>query len=412
MTALETINPLAPETVECPYAFYEAMHAEQPVYQVPGAGFFVISRYDDIKQVSADVASFSSNSGPGVATAGSAQPDEELRAIVSEGYPSVHTLLSADPPDHARYRGLVNKAFSARRVASMEGSIRAIATELADGFRAKGSVELIHEFAAPLPLTVIADALGVPRSDLWTFKRWSDDAVAPLSGFLTRERQLECARSLVEFQQYFAAKLDERRAHPEDDLLTDLINSRLDGETPLNTAEMLSILQQILVAGNETTTNLIASGLMLLCAHPGQMAAVRADPALIPNLVEEALRVESPVQGLFRRAKVDTEVGGVRIPAGSAVVLMYGAANRDASTFTCPAEFDVARENSRTHLAFGHGIHFCLGSALARMEGAVAFETLLQLPNLRMAEGKNDLTHVPSFILRGLKELHLEFDPA
>ncbi|MFN0144977.1 MAG: cytochrome P450 [Dehalococcoidia bacterium] len=410
MTSLKEINPMAPETVECPYPFYKAMHDEQPVYQVPGAGFFIVTRHEDIKQVSADIESFSSNSGPGVGTGGGGA-DDEMRAIVSEGYPSVNTLLSADPPDHARYRGLVNKAFSARRVGSMEASIRQIADELFETFRRKGSVELIHDFAAPLPLTVIADALGVPRSDLWTFKRWSDDSVAPLSGFLTRERQLECARSIVEFQHYFAAKLDERRAQPQDDLLSDLIAARLDGETPLNTAEMLSILQQILVAGNETTTNLIASGTMLLCAHPGQLAAVRADPSLIGNLVEEALRMESPVQGLFRMAKVDTEVGGVKIPAGSRLILMYAAANRDEGVYSCPADFDVSRDNARTHLAFGHGIHFCLGAALARMEAMIAFETLLRLPNLRFAPDKNDLTHVPSFILRGLKALHLEFDP-
>ena len=169
MTALKDLNPLAPETVECPYPFYKAMHDEQPVYQVPGAGFFIVSRYEDIKQVSADIESFSSNSGPGVDSRGGPGSDGELRAIMAEGYPPVNTLLSADPPDHARYRGLVNKAFSARRVASMEASIRQIADELFDAFQGKGSVELIHDFAAPLPLTVIADALGVPRSDLWTF---------------------------------------------------------------------------------------------------------------------------------------------------------------------------------------------------------------------------------------------------
>jgi len=411
MPSVHEFNPLAPETVECPYPFYKAMREEAPVYQVPGLGFFVVSRYEDIKEVVGDTERFSSNSGPGVVAAG-ATADPELEAILSQGYPGVNTLLTNDPPDHARYRGLVNKAFTPRRVTGMEASVRAIANELFEAFRHRGAVELVHEFAAPLPLTVIADALGVPRSDLWTFKRWSDDSVAPLSGFLTRERQLECARSIVEFQHYFAAKLDERRAAPQDDVLTDLINARLDGETPLDTAEMLSILQQLLVAGNETTTNLIASGMMLLCQNPEELARVQADPTLVPNVVEEALRSESPVQGLFRMAKVDTSVGGVPVPAGSRLVVMYASANRDEGVYPESERFDVCRDNARTHLAFGHGIHFCLGAALARLEASVAFEQLLQLKDWRFAPGKNDFAHVPSFILRGLKELHLEFAPA
>lgn len=410
--AVTEFNPLAPETVECPFPFYQALRREAPIYQVPGLGFFIVSKHELIKEIQSDTERFSSNSGPGVQLPMPEELKRKLEEIQAQGYPPVNTLLTNDPPSHARFRGLVNKAFSARRVAGMEGGIRTIANELFARFKDRGDVELIHEFAVPLPLTVIADALGVPRSDLPTFKRWSDDSVAPLSGFLTPERAVECAQSIVEFQHYFAAKLDERRAEPQDDILTDLINARLDGEKPLDTAEMLSILQQLLVAGNETTTNLIASGMMLLCQHPDQLRRLQDDPSLIPNFVEEALRVESPVQGLFRMAKVDVEIGGVKIPAGSRLVMMYAAANRDEDVYDNSEAFDVCRENARTHLAFGHGPHFCLGAALARLEAIVAFETLLGgMRNIRLAEGKNDLAHVPSFILRGLKALYLEFDP-
>ncbi|MCC6381961.1 MAG: cytochrome P450 [Dehalococcoidia bacterium] len=410
MTALSQFNPLAPETVACPYPFYKAMREEAPVHQVPALGFFIVSRYEDAREVLGDAERFSSNSGPGV-NGVLDPPDAELLAIQAEGWPAVNTLLTNDPPDHARYRGLVNKAFTPRRVAAMESSIRAIAAELLARFAGRGHAEIVSEFAVPLPLTVIADALGVSRGDLPTFKKWSDDSVAPLGGFLTRERQLACARSVVEFQKYFAARLDERRRHPQDDILTDLVNARLDGEKPLDTAEMLSILQQLLVAGNETTTNLIASGTMLLLQHPDQLSRVLADRSLIPGLVEEALRVESPVQGLFRMARIDTEVGGVRVPAGARLVVMYASANRDETVFPDAERFDVCRE-ARGHLAFGYGTHFCLGSPLARMEAAVAFETLLDgTKNLRLAPGKNDLAHVPSFILRGLRQLHVEFDP-
>lgn len=332
---------------------------------------------------------------------------------MAQGYPFENTLLTNDPPSHRRFRGLANRAFTPRRVAQLESNVRAIANDLVDAFIHDGRVELVHQFGVPLPLTVIADALGVPRTDLPIFKKWSDDTVAPFGGMITLEREVECARSTVEFQHYFAAKLEERRAQPQDDLLTDLVNARFEGEKPLTTAEILSILQQILVAGNETTTNMIASAMLLLLQHPEQMAAVHADHSLITNLVEEALRIEAPVQGLFRIAKVDTELGGVKVPAGARLAVMYGSGNRDESKFSQADRFDVCRANAKDHLAFGHGIHFCLGAPLARLEGKIAFETLFpRLQTIRLAEDKNDFTHMPSFILRGLKALHLEFDPA
>lgn len=407
MTTVTEFDPLAPETVECPFPFYAAMRREVPVYAVPGAGFFIVSRFDDCLHVLKHPEIFSSNSGPGLRR----EPTEEMLAIWRGGYMPVNTLLSNDPPDHARYRSLVSRAFSARRVAALEPSVRVIANELVDGLIDDGEVELISQFGVGLPLTVIADALGVPREDMPAFKRWSDDSVAPLGGMISYERELECLRSIVEFQRYFEAALNERRERPRDDILTDLLNARLDGLEPLNMAEMLSILQQLLVAGNETTTNMIGSAMLLLLRHPEQLAAVRDNPGLIPNLVEEALRLESPVQGLFRVAKQDTELGGTAIPAGARLIVMYGSANRDDGEFADAERFDVRRQNAREHLAFGQGIHFCLGAALARLEGIIAIETLLsRLKDIRLAEGKNDFTHTPNVILRGLKALHLEFE--
>lgn len=409
MSHLSQFKPLAPETVECPYPFYRAMREEQPVYEVPGAGFFIVSRYEDILYALSHEEIFSSMAPPGM----QAEPDEEITEIMKTGYLPVNTLLTNDPPSHTRYRALVNKAFSARRVAQLEPSVRLIANELIDRFVQFGKCELVSQFAVGLPLTVIADALGVPRKDMPRFKKWSDDSVAPLGGMITRQRELECARSIVEFQHYFAERLEERRSAPRDDILTDLINARLDTTEPLNTAEMLSILQQLLVAGNETTTNLIASAMMLLCQNPDQLDAVAKDRSLIGNLVEETLRVESPVQGLFRVAKCHTELGGVKIPAHARVLLMYASGNRDEGHFADAQRFDVRRADARTHLAFGQGVHFCLGAALARLEGKVGFETLFaRIRNIRLAKDRSDLTHTPSFILRGLKQLHLEFDPA
>ena len=409
MAALAEINPFSPDNIEDPRPFWKALRTEQPVYQVPGTGHFAVSRYQDALYVLSNEEIFSSKEPPGLQ-----QPSgPEIEAILKEGYPPANTLLSNDPPSHTRFRALVNKAFSARRVAGMEPQIREIANRLVDGFIGDGCVELVSQFAVGLPLTVIADSLGVPRQDMGKFKKWSDDSVAPLGGMISYQQQIECARSLVEFQHYFAARLEERRLEPRDDLLTDLVNARLAGVEPLNVPELLNILQQLLVAGNETTTNLIASAMMLLMRSPEQMTALRTDPPRIANFVEEALRMESPVSALFRVTLIDTELGGVKIPAGSRVIVVYGSANRDDAQFPDAQRLNLERENARSHLAFGQGVHFCIGAALARLEGRVAFETLLgRLHNIRFMAERNDFTHTPSFILRGLKKLWLEFDPA
>lgn len=424
MKSPSQFDPVAPETVECPYPFYAAMREDSPVHEVPQMGFHIVASYDLIQEVLADPATYSSQSGPGLQFLD--HKDEELTAILRDSYPQRDTLLTLDPPEHKRFRSLVNRAFSARRVAGMEDNIREIASGLIDEFLSGPrdssgavSVEFVSQFAVPLPLTVIADALGVSRNDMADFKRWSDDAVAPLGGMISRERRLECARSQVEFQQYFAARLAERRAAPRDDILSDLISAHVatpDAEDQpyraLDTAEMLSILNQILVAGNETTANMLGSALLLLLEHPQHMAALRADPAQIGGMVEEALRLESPVQGLFRLTTRETKLGDVDLPSGARLVLMYASGNRDACQFAQPEAFQLDRDEPTTHLAFGRGEHFCLGAALARLEGSIAFEELLRRTKSIRIAAKNGGTHTPSFILRGLRELQVEVEPS
>jgi cytochrome P450 len=412
MKPLSSFDFFDPKVAEDPYEFYAALRREAPVYPVPGLGFYLVTRYDDVVAVLKQPELFSNRFAQAMQgrTGG---PRTELLEIWKQGWMPVDTLLTNDPPSHTRFRSLVNKAFSARRVAGMDPQIRGIANDLVDAFASAGQVELVRQFAVPLPLTVIADQLGVPREDMPRFKKWSDDAVAPLGQMISPERELECARSVVESQHYFAARLEERKAKPREDVLTDLVTARVEGERPLDTAESLSILQQVLVAGNETTTHLIAAAMLLLLRHPDQLERVRRDPSLVPNLVEEVLRLESPVQGMWRVATQATEIAGVSVPAGAFLMLRYAAANRDETRFPDPDRFDVGRENARTHLAFGLGIHFCIGAALARKEGAVAFETLLsRLGSIRLAEGKNDFAHAPSILLRGLTALHLEVEPA
>jgi cytochrome P450 len=339
----------------------------------------------------------------------SAAPPREVQQVLKEGYPEVATLVTSDPPAHTRFRSLVNKAFTPRRIAEKEGRIRAIALELIDGFEADERADFVWQFAYPLPMTVIAEILGVPPADMGRFKRWSDHAVERLSVGLPVERQVECARAIVEFQHYFSERIEERRQEPRDDMLSDLVRARIEGQEPLSRAEMLSILQQLLVAGNETTTHMLGSLIVLLLESPERWQAVRGNAELAARAVEEALRMEAPVQGLFRTTTCEVELGGVTLPPGSQLQLLYAAGNRDANEFPQPEAFELTRPNANSHLAFGGGEHFCLGAALARLEGRIALQVLgARLPNLRLEPGQS-FTHVPHFFMRGYEHVYVRW---
>ncbi len=404
MPEIDEIDPLNPDVVECPWDYYRMLREQGGVYRVPGRNFFLVGRYDTAMKVLKDPATFSSKSGVAVPRApdGSHRPPE--REIV-------RTLLTADPPEHRKYRDLVNRAFSQKRVTSWEDNIRKITDELIDGFIGNGRCELIYDFSVPLPLIVISDALGLPREDLRQFKQWSD-GIARFGGLTTPEEEARIMKELAAFSAYVDAMIEARRHDLGDDFISDLIRSRFDGERPLTAPELNSIVTQFLVAGNETTTNTIASGMVLLLQHPEQMAAACADPSLIPNLVEEVLRIDAPVQAHFRVAACDTELEGVAIPEGAGVGVVFGCANRDGATFPEGETFDITRRNAGRHLAFSQGIHYCPGAPLARIETVIAFEQLLgRLKNIRLDEAASDLRHVPSFTHRGMRKVALTFDP-
>ena len=317
-------DPLDPATTECPFDYYQALREDGGVFQVPHRNFFLVSRYDLVMQVVKDTDTFSSKTGVQVPSAadGSHRPREGV----------VRTLLTADPPEHRFYRTLVNKAFSLKRVSSWEPRIREIANELIDDFITDANCEINYDFAVPLPMIVIIEALGLPRDMLRQFKTWSD-TISLLGGMLSKE---EIAAAQV-LRQDFSAWVDDiiadRKQNLGDDFISDLIRASFKESRPLHDAELNSIVLQFLVAGNETTTNTITSGMLLLLQHPDQMKLVLEDRALIPNLVEEVLRVESPVQTHFRYATKATELNGVTIPEGAGVGVMYGCANRDKAHF-------------------------------------------------------------------------------
>jgi cytochrome P450 len=401
------------EVLNCPYEFYRALQEQAPVYQLPGTNIYMVSRYADVKQLIKDTKTYSNNfnhllKGP--------EPAPEVTEIYARAWEPVDTMVTADPPRHKTYRTLVNKVFNAKRVDAMEEYMTTIVHELIDQFIERGECDFIHEFTMPLPVYVIADQLGVPRKDLKDFKLWSDSFARRLSQMATPEEQVEDANNIVAFQMYFADMCDQRRKEPADDMISDLVVTEIkdpdSGDVrPLNMEELQSVLQQLMVAGNETTTSAITGGMLSLIQNPEQLKELQDHPEKIPNAVEEILRMESPSAGMWRVVKKDSEVHGVKIPRDSLVMLRYHAANRDRALFDDPNEIDINRGNADDHIAFGQGIHFCPGAMLARKEMNVAFVALLsRLENIQVVADKSDLSYWPNIVLRGLRGLYISFD--
>lgn len=405
---LGALDFFSPEVQECPFQVYRQLQDEAPVWQMPGTNVFVVTRYDDIRAIIRDPARFSSNFSA-LLNAGSS--NDEVTAIYEQGYEMVETLLTQDPPRHRVYRNLVNKVFSNKRIEGMRDDIEATANKLIDGWIDDAEVDLLNRFCVPLPIYVIADQLGVPRSELAMIKKWSDASASRLGRLADEEQQIQNAKDIVEFQHYFADLIDQMRGNPQDNIISDLANNTIDEGRQLTKSEALGMIQQILVAGNETSTASIAGGVVLLIQNSEEQAKLRSNPDLISGAVEEILRLETPTTGMWRRATQDAEIGGVAIPEGSFLMVRFAAGNRDESVFKRCGEMRVDRDNADNHLAFGQGTHFCLGAQLARTELQVALTALLsRTENWGLVEGKNPLTHNPNVLLRGLTDLHISFD--
>lgn len=403
-------NVFAPETLIDPFDYYRAVHdAGVEIELLEGMNTYVVYSYDLCSEATIKPEIFSNDF---TALMGR-ESDEEIQAILSEGWPDLPTLLTADHPVHTRNRKLVNLAFSAPRVNAIEADMRIKSIDLIEAFADRGECEFVEEFGVPLPVSMIAGQIGLDDNPKQV-KDWSDAAVDRFSQMVDYERKKECARSLVEFQHYMKAKIDDRRANGGNDLLTDLVEARIEGETPLTDPEIMSLMQQFMVAGNETTTSTLAGGLLQLIRNPDQMAKAKAaaggrDLKLLGNLVEEALRYETPTAGMWRIVKADTELGGMAIPAGSVVQLRYAAANRDPKKFPDPDKFDIERTNARTHLSFGKGPHMCVGNMLSRKEMLVAFDELLERLDDFAVPDDSAIRIMPNILLRGVTHLPITF---
>jgi cytochrome P450 len=335
-----------------------------------------------------------------------AMPPALTQALLGE-QGGLRSMLLTDPPDHTRVRALVNKAFTPRHVARLRPHIQAICDELLALVERRGRMDVMADFATQLPAIVIAELLGVPAEDRIRFKEWSNDLISLLGNPDPAGAVERFERGLDHLLSYLRDVIGQRRRAPRDDLISSMIAAQEERDA-LSDGELLATSNLLLVAGHETTTNLIGNGLLALLLHPAEMARLRDDLELVPSAVEEMLRYDSPVQATVRVTTETVELGGQTLPPGALVVAMIGAANRDPAVFPDPDRFDVARTDNR-HLSFGFGPHFCLGAPLARLEGQVIFRALLaRYPRLRL--DREDVPHRPNFALRGLLELPVSLE--
>ena len=378
------------EVLANPYPTYQRLRERDPVHRMRLVDAWVLTRYDDVQAVLQDHRRFSNQE----AGAG------------DRAYTQDRSMLDLDPPDHTRLRSLVSKAFTPRSVAALAPRIEKIVEELLDEVEGEERVDLIDSFAFPLPIIVIAEMLGVPAEDLDRFKDWSNDIVLSLEPILTREQRDRFRRSEQELYEYFEGIISLRRQDPQDDLVSALLAAEEEGDR-LSHGELLATLLLLLVAGNETTRNLIGNGMLALLRNPGELQRLREQPELLEPAIDEMLRYDSPVQLDGRTAVEDVEIGGKLVRTGQQVVSVVGAANRDPAAFSDPDRLDIGRKE-KSHISFGRGIHYCLGASLATLEGRIAFEGLLErFSSIRLVAEPEQRRQL---VLRGVENLVVEVE--
>jgi cytochrome P450 len=375
-----------------PFPHYERMRESAPVFYDEQSGSWHVFRYDDVQRALSEYATFSSHMSGDDAS--------------GTGQLFASSLIATDPPRHRQLRSLVTQAFTPKAVDALGPRIAGLTDELLARIAARGSADLIEDLAYPLPVIVISELMGIPAQDRERFKLWSDVIVSQTRAGAASDDHYA---TNIEMSEYFLALIDQRRSQPGKDLISTLLAAEIDGQK-LTVPELLGFCSLLLVAGNETTTNLIGNAVWCLAESPGTMDRLLSEPALLPQAIEEVLRFRSPVQSMYRVTVTETTLGDERIPAGAPIVAWIGSANRDERQFQRPAEFDVDRGQNR-HLAFGHGVHFCLGAPLARLEAKIALDALLtRLPGLSLVHGAH-LERMDSTIVYGLKALPVRWQP-
>jgi cytochrome P450 len=405
----------SPEVTQCPFPFYEALRAEAPVYKYPGRPDYLVSRREEINFVLQHPEIFSSRTyeGDPRMAGDSARWLTEPPHIPGEAIQTVFSLTHSDPPEHGVKRRALRGLVNPRYIKSCEDTLRRIGNELIDGFVRTGKVELRRQFADPLALLTICELAGFPPEDRDIFLGWRRIGTGHGRRFLTQEQLAEQDKDLPAREAYCAAIIRDRVESPRDDFLTEVVHAQIERDGALNLPYLTTEIGLILTAGNETTSRLVANAMKLLIEHPDQLRVLLDDRSLVSRAIDEVLRFESPTQWVSRLAMEDTTIGGVPVPKGSFVLVLYGSANRDES-WGDPKEFRIYRANVQAStMAFGGGIHRCLGAPIALSEGRIALELLIdRLKNPRFAPGhEKELQNIDNFQKRVPKALYLEFDP-
>ena len=409
---LSEFSMLDPHVNSEPWDMYAEIHKECPVYQMPETGAFLVTKYDDLRQVLRDPETFSSD----VRVASMGQFEELQRSILVEGggWEHVQTLQRTDPPEHGRYRRLIDRVFTIKRVRELTPRIDEVVSDLIDNFIEKGECDFNDEFAMRMPGIIIAEQLGLDHSQVSTFKKWADAMLGASRSAVAGEDEIrENAKIELEAQLFFAKIFEERRATPKNDLMSAFVHSQTEDEDPLSMHELQNMMHQLITGGFETTQSAINHGMWALIRYPELVVKLKEDESLLKPFIEEVLRWEAPVQFLARRATRDVELNGTLIPKDSMILVGYGPASRDESKFACPHQFDIERSNVGAHLAFGSGGHFCPGALLARQEMMSSFSALIKrLDNIQLAKPLPEPVHNFSLFFLPMKEFYVKFTKA
>jgi cytochrome P450 len=402
-----SLNPVAPETVENPFPFWAWLRREAPVHEVPGTGYFLVSRYADVRRVAEDAETFSSELVVLLRRDASGKPKLEVAEVAGRSRSRV--LGVADGDSHSDHRRVVGRTFSPARMARLTSQAREIVERRLGRLEGGSEVDLVETLAVPLPRELMTRLLGLPLEDQDRLQHWTDHSILLMSGLPSPE---ELARSLEiskELEAYLEARFEEALRDPGGEVMGDLARAVLaarGGEKGLEDWEAQGVLFQLVVGGIETTVGLIANAIRHAAEIPGMWSRLRAEPELVSDFVEEVVRLDAVAIGNYRRATRDTELAGVKLPKGSTLHLLWGSANRDEDEFAEPDRFRLDRANIKTHMAFGHGKHFCLGAALARMETGVALGALIErFERIELVERGGALRHKPGLVIRRLASL-------
>ena len=400
------------DSLTCPYHYDQLLRQQAPVYRDPESGVFIVASYALVREAHRNPAVFSSEFVLEIG-AGESTSDPEIEAAVQSHHDLGRgAMLTTDDPEHRIIRDVVKDFFTAPNVAQYEPWIRNLARELVRKLARKQQCNFIEEFSRPLPLSVIMHVLGIPMEMFEQAFKWTVDNVTVLSQTAEKDALIAAHHGLRDEYQWFEQALEARRGQPVADLLGLIANAEREGR-PCTLEEQLAYCTQFLVAGNETTTATLAEGIRQLCLYPDQAALIREDRSLIPNLVEESLRLASPTSNMWRTTKSDYSLGGVEIPAGSMVLLKYFSSNHDEAVFDEPLRFDVARDNLKRHIAFGFGPHVCIGQHLSRLEMIIAWEEIFEhLGDFTLTQPAEEPAYMPNILLRGLEEIQINYSRA